>query len=58
MNHYKQAISPFGEREVSIEFGEIGRQADAAVMVDMEGTVVLVAVTVAAKRCRMRVFCR
>ena len=45
MNHYKQAISPFGEREVSIEFGEIGRQADAAVMVDMEGTVVLVAVT-------------
>jgi polyribonucleotide nucleotidyltransferase len=32
----------FGNRLVSFETGEIARQADAAVMVDMEGTVVLV----------------
>lgn len=32
----------FGSRLVSFETGEIARQADAAVMVDMEGTVVLV----------------
>ncbi|UZR29675.1 polyribonucleotide nucleotidyltransferase [Methylococcus mesophilus] len=34
----------YGDHTVSIETGEIARQADAAVMVDMAGTVVLVTV--------------
>ncbi len=34
----------YGEHRVTIETGEIARQATAAVMVDMEGTVVLVTV--------------
>lgn len=34
----------YGDHPVSIETGEIARQADAAVMVDMAGTVVLVTV--------------
>ncbi|BBL76298.1 polyribonucleotide nucleotidyltransferase [Methylomagnum ishizawai] len=34
----------YGEHLVTFETGEIARQADAAVMVDMEGTVVLVTV--------------
>ena len=32
----------YGDHQVTLEAGEIARQADAAVMVDMEGTVVLV----------------
>jgi polyribonucleotide nucleotidyltransferase len=34
----------FGEHQVTLETGEIARQADAAVMVDMAGTVVMVTV--------------
>jgi len=32
----------YGEHQVTLEHGEIARQADAAVLVDMAGTVVLV----------------
>ena len=32
----------YGKHQVTLESGEIARQADGAVMVNMEGTVVLV----------------
>ena len=44
MTHYKKTLN-FGGRELTIEYGEIARQAEAAVMVTMEDTVVLSAVT-------------
>ena len=43
MNPIKKTFQ-FGAHTVTLETGEIARQADAAVMVDMEGTVVLVTV--------------
>ncbi|MFH2211995.1 MAG: polyribonucleotide nucleotidyltransferase [Pseudomonadota bacterium] len=43
MKHIKKSFS-FGRHEVTLETGEIARQAHGAVMVDMDGTVVLVTV--------------
>ena len=43
MNPIKKTFQ-FGAHTVTLETGEIARQADAAVMVDMDGTVVLVTV--------------
>ena len=43
MNPMKKTFQ-FGAHAVTLETGEIARQADAAVMVDMDGTVVLVTV--------------
>ncbi|MBU0592256.1 MAG: polyribonucleotide nucleotidyltransferase [Gammaproteobacteria bacterium] len=43
MKHIKKNFS-FGRHEVTLETGEIARQAHGAVMVDMDGTVVLVTV--------------
>ncbi len=43
MYHVKKTFQ-FGEHTVTLETGEIARQADGAVMVNMEGTVVLVTV--------------
>ena len=44
MKRYKKEFE-FGGRNVTLEYGEIGRQADATVIVNMEDTVVLSAVT-------------
>ncbi|MDP2961522.1 MAG: polyribonucleotide nucleotidyltransferase, partial [Sulfurimicrobium sp.] len=43
MKHIKKSFS-YGRHEVTLETGEIARQAHGAVMVDMDGTVVLVTV--------------
>jgi polyribonucleotide nucleotidyltransferase len=43
LKHIKKSFS-FGRHEVTLETGEIARQAHGAVMVDMDGTVVLVTV--------------
>ena len=43
MNPIKKTFQ-FGAHTVTLETGEIARQADAAVMVDMDGTVVMVTV--------------
>jgi polyribonucleotide nucleotidyltransferase len=48
--HYKKSIT-YGRHELTLETGEIARQADGAVLVSMEETVVLVTV-VAAKKAR------
>ncbi|MEP6483021.1 MAG: hypothetical protein ABJB01_01140, partial [Rudaea sp.] len=39
----------YGNHQVTIETGEIARQASGAVMVSMDGTVVLVTVVAASK---------
>ena len=44
MTHYKKTLD-FGGRQLTLEYGEIARQADAAVMATMDDTVVLSAVT-------------
>ena len=44
MTLFKKSFA-FGDRQATLEYGEIGRQADAAVLVSVEDTVVLVAVT-------------
>src|SRR5665647_1350321 len=41
LSHYKKTIA-FGNHQVTLETGEIARQADGAVMVTMDDTVVLV----------------
>ena len=43
MRHYKKTIS-YGKHQLTIETGEIARQANAAVMVSLGDTVVLVTV--------------
>jgi polyribonucleotide nucleotidyltransferase len=43
LKHIKKSFS-YGRHEVTLETGEIARQAHGAVMVDMDGTVVLVTV--------------
>ncbi|MFZ5556718.1 MAG: polyribonucleotide nucleotidyltransferase [Pseudomonadota bacterium] len=50
MAHYKKTII-YGRHELTLETGEIARQADGAVLVNMDETVVLVTV-VAAKKAR------
>ena len=44
MPHYKKSFA-LGDRQATLEYGEIGRQAGATVLVNVEDTVVLVAVT-------------
>lgn len=44
MNHIKQSF-PLGRHEVTLEYGEIGRQAAATVICTVDETVVMVAVT-------------
>ena len=44
MTLYKKSFA-FGERQAVLEYGEIGRQAGAAVLINVDDTVVLVAVT-------------
>lgn len=44
MTHYKKSFA-FGERQATLEYGEIGRQAGATVLINVDDTVVLVAVT-------------
>ena len=44
MTHFKKSFA-FGERKATMEYGEIGRQAGATVIINVEDTVVLVAVT-------------
>ena len=43
MNHYKKTI-PYGNHQLTLETGEIARQASGAVMVSLDDTVVLVTV--------------
>ena len=44
MTHYKKSFA-FGDKQATLEYGEIGRQAGATVLINVEDTVVLVAVT-------------
>ena len=44
MNHFKKNFT-VGNRQATIEYGEIGRQANATVIVNMEDTVVMSALT-------------
>ena len=44
MTHYKKSFA-FGDKQATLEYGEIGRQAGATVIVNVADTVVLVAVT-------------
>ena len=48
----------YGGHQVTLETGEVARQADAAVMVSMDDTVVLVTVVGAKKSSRVRTFSR
>ena len=43
MSHYKKTIS-YGKHQLTLETGEIARQATGAVMVSLDDTVVLVTV--------------
>ena len=43
MSHYKKTI-PYGKHQLTLETGEIARQASGAVMVSLDDTVVLVTV--------------
>ena len=45
MTHYKKTLD-FGGKQLTLEYGEIARQANAAVLATMDDTVVLSAVTV------------
>ena len=44
MTHYKKSFA-FGDKQATLEYGEIGRQAGATVLINVDDTVVLVAVT-------------
>ena len=44
MTHYKKSFT-IGNRQATIEYGEIGRQANACVLVNMEDTIVMAAFT-------------